>query len=275
MRVYIVARGLSALGGQGLQLALQLICADTTTLSNRGLLTSTISLPWVITTWLGPPLGAWFQSGGERGYRLAYGTFGVLLPLASALLIGTLWGEWRKVKTTYSRPEGSAPEPKQVEAQTETHEWTPSTWANSANDVWRDLDVVGLITLTTGCVLLLLPLTLAASHPEDWASRTSPLPSSHVLINPPVQIWSLVVSGAGFLIFFVHYEFNMSPLPMLPPRLLLNRTILAGSMLGFFHFSAQAIYESYFTSFLQVARGHSPRDASYIRSVPSPLRARD
>ncbi|POY70292.1 hypothetical protein BMF94_6704, partial [Rhodotorula taiwanensis] len=52
--------------------------------------------------------------------------------------------------------------------------------------------------------------------------------------------------------------------PLIPPRLLKNRTILAGSAIGFFHFCSQFCYESFFTSFLQVARGHSPQDASYI-----------
>ena len=57
---------------------------------------------------------------------------------------------------------------------------------------------------------------------------------------------------------------NRSPQPVLPPRLLKNRTILAGSALGFFHFLSQYLYTSFFTSFLQVARGYSPKDASYI-----------
>ncbi|KAL8291955.1 hypothetical protein RQP46_001421 [Phenoliferia psychrophenolica] len=166
VRVFVVARAIAALGGQGLQLSQQIIIADTTTLTNRGLITSTISLPWLFTTWLGPPLGSFFQRQGEAGYRLAYALFGTLLPLISTVLI----------------------------------------------------------------------------------SRT----------------YFLMTGGVTSLAFFAYYEFRWSPLPLLPPRLLKNRTILCGSFLGFFHFLSQFVYESFFTSFLQVARGHSTTDAAYI-----------
>lgn len=63
-----------------------LIFTDTTTLSNRGLITSTISLPWLVTTWIGPPIGAWFQRRGEPGYRIAYAAFGILLPVVAGVL---------------------------------------------------------------------------------------------------------------------------------------------------------------------------------------------
>lgn len=97
----------------------------------------------------------------------------------------------------------------------------------------------------------------------------------------------LILSGAAILVFFGYYE-RHAAVPLIPPRLLKNRTILSGSAIGFFHFCSQFCYESFFTSFLQcvgrslttrgrtrgltcvllvdrVARGHSPQDASYIR----------
>lgn len=65
------------------------------------------------------------------------------------------------------------------------------------------------------------------------------------------EIWALVMGGVASLTFFGYYEFQWSPLPLLPPRLLRNRTILCGSALGFFHFVSQYCYEAFFTSFLQ------------------------
>lgn len=61
----------------------------------------------------------------------------------------------------------------------------------------------------------------------------------------------MILSGVVTLAFFGYYELKWSPIPVLPPRLLKNRTILAGSALGFFHFLSQFCYESFFTSFLQ------------------------
>ncbi|ORY89658.1 major facilitator superfamily domain-containing protein [Leucosporidium creatinivorum] len=276
VRIFIVARAISSLGGQGLQLAQQIIVADTTTLSNRGLITSTISLPWLVTTWLGPPIGAWFQRRGEPGYRIAYAAFGILLPVVAGVLFFTLLVQWRKVQASAARA-GRTPSTMDIGHGSARRDWVdkgsraeeqrarrPSfvdqvvldrarrprlTAWGKAKEVWRDLDVVGLFALTVGCGLFLLPFTLAAHGQRGWEDP---------------EIWAFILAGVCTLAFFGYYEFQWSPIPVLPPRLLKNRTILAGSALGFFHFLSQFCYESFFTSFLQVARDHSPQTASYI-----------
>ncbi|GAA5901939.1 hypothetical protein JCM6882_000146 [Rhodosporidiobolus microsporus] len=340
VRVYVFARAVSALGAQGIQLAQQIIIADTTTLANRGLITSTISLPFLLTTWIGPPLGAFFQRQGPAGYRAAYATFGILLPLIALVLFCTLCLEWRKLRRKALR-EGRTPSTRDLgfgivnraswaghsphhhhhhhhsmtssvgsSPRKERHpipsslrssldrprpasdpfphpyvsppvdpdaaengdgllsreraeeeaaadaarelnrrkRWNKSTW-DKAKDMWRELDVVGLCALTAGCVLFLLPFTLASKSPESWGDPIGFL---------------LVSIGAAILIFFGWYEAKVATIPLLPPRLLRNPTLLGGSLMGFFHFVSQYCYESFFTSFLQVARGHSPQDASYI-----------
>lgn len=45
-----------------------------------------------------------------------------------------------------------------------------SAWGK-VKEVWSDLDVVGLTTLTIGCGLFLLPFTLAANAQKHWADR--------------------------------------------------------------------------------------------------------
>lgn len=45
-----------------------------------------------------------------------------------------------------------------------------SAWGK-AKEVWRDLDVVGLVALTLGCGLFLLPFTLAAGGLKGWHDR--------------------------------------------------------------------------------------------------------
>ena len=80
-----------------MQLAQQVIVADTSTLANRALLTSTVSLPWLLTTWIGPPLGAKLAALGEPGYRAAYAGFALALPCVVAVLVVTMLKQWHNV----------------------------------------------------------------------------------------------------------------------------------------------------------------------------------
>lgn len=76
------------------------------------------------------------------------------------------------------------------------------------------------------------------------------------------RLYLCLVSGAICAYAFIKNE-QLCPTPFLPGRLLENRTIKAGCLLGFFHFTCQLTYESYFASFLQVARYCSPRTAQF------------
>lgn len=152
-------------------MAQQIIIADTTTLANRALLTSTISIPWLLTTWLGAPLGGWFQAQGERGYRSVYLTFGILTFLSAIFLVVTLALEWRRVKRKLIEVKSMTVvnvreedvgwrDPERLARKRE--EWVVKSFRSSAASVWRQLDIVGLATLTFGCSLVLIPLTLSA-----------------------------------------------------------------------------------------------------------------
>ena len=72
------------------------------------------------------------------------------------------------------------------------------------------------------------------------------------------SIWGLILFGLALLVFFAYYETHISSIPLLPPRLLKNKTIVGGSALGFFHFCSQFCYESFFTSFLQYDARYLP-----------------
>ncbi|GAA94739.1 uncharacterized protein L969DRAFT_49629 [Mixia osmundae IAM 14324] len=266
-------RVLAALGSQGLQLAQQIIIADTSTLTNRALLTSTISLPWLITTWIGPALGAAFKELGVVGYRLCYGLFGILLPLICIPLLSTLFTSFRKAKKRAQkrydqhRPPRSGDDVRFVEATSPTSHSAASAasvrtgkesymdtfvfrdWRDLSLEVWQQLDVMGIFLITLSCTSLLVPLSLAAARNGGWFD---------------IQLTISLLVGVLSAIGLVWYESNRAVNPILPRRILSHRTIMAGSLLGFFHFFCQFAYESYFTSFLQVSRGHSARDSQYI-----------
>lgn len=163
---FLVAKALAALGAQGIQLAQQIIVADTTTLTNRGLITSTISLPWLVTTWIGPTLGAALQSVGPTGYRATYALFALLVPFVSCLLVVTLFAQWRRTK----RLGNHLLRPDMVEVSTIKASALPIVpWTGKARAVWAELDVIGLVALTVGCVFLLVPFTIAQQRPAAFS----------------------------------------------------------------------------------------------------------
>lgn len=161
--------------------------------------------------------------------------------------------------STRERREAAAAETAAQE-MTKRKRWNMTTWSKTV-ELWKDLDVLGLVALTVGCILFLLPFTLATKRPESWGDcafltfrppRTHSQERSHVLTRKrrAAFIWMLILSGAAILVFFGYHE-RHAAVPLIPPRLLKNRTILSGSAIGFFHFCSQFCYESFFTSFLQ------------------------
>ncbi|KAA1093150.1 hypothetical protein PGT21_026735 [Puccinia graminis f. sp. tritici] len=261
---YGIARTAAALGSQGLQLSQMIIVADTSSLTSRALLTSTITSPWIFTTWIGPVFGSWFLSKGAYGYRAIYLVFGLAVPLCASWLVLVLWLEWRKLNSEASRPS------RRISLPTSDHDqedqpggiWSPpnsphavlygsrSSSTSLWSEAWEQLDSVGLVLLTLGFGLLLLPLTWSVKEPGvSWFN---------------VERCTFLILGAIVLVCFGVYESKFAKFPVIPPRLFEQRTVLLGSGVCFWHFICQFTYESYFTSFLQVVRFLSARDAQYV-----------
>ncbi|MBW0477071.1 hypothetical protein O181_016786 [Austropuccinia psidii MF-1] len=266
---YGIARMASALGSQGLQLAQLIIVADTSSLEWRALLTSTITSPWLLTTWIGPIFASWFLSMGEMGYRVIYLIFGFTVPLCAFSMVLVLSREWKMITTTlshnlsqdhsspstssqeltinyHSQSQTSSFDSLIIQALKQRHHQSNTFWSQA----WSQLDIVGLLLLTISCGMLLLPLTWRVVGAESWFDS---------------KRCSCLAVGLIFLILFVKYESVYAKYPVVPIRLLKHRTLLMGSSVCFWHFICQYTYESYFTSFLQVARFTSPRDAQYIQ----------
>lgn len=187
---YGIARTAAALGSQGLQLSQMIIVADTSSLTSRALLTSTITLPWILTTWIGPAFGSWFLSKGPFGYRAIYLVFGFAVPLCAGWLALVLWLEWRKLNSEVGRrpPITALPTPDHARDDQCQDLWSPPNSPHPAlhyprsssttslwSETWEQLDSVGLLLLTLGFGLLLLPLTWSVKEPGvNWFNGPSP-----------------------------------------------------------------------------------------------------
>ena len=167
--MYMVSRLISAFGGTGLSFGIQILIADTSSLSNRGLLTSTSSLPWIASIWLGPLAATGFLRLGVRGYRMAYLLFGLLVPTLCLPLIINLQRTLARLKQRCLAPPTPISElQNKVSEADEKAIMQRHSWAEMLRDVWQQVDMVGIALLTSAVIFLLLPLSLAATTPESW-----------------------------------------------------------------------------------------------------------
>ena len=245
-----IARVVGSAGAQGINLAQQVIVADITSLASRALVTSTIFLPWLITPWVGPPLGQAFKDMGEAGYRAVYTVFGIMVPISCLFLLVSLWRGYERVLnfTATTRPAIDAVKAHDTFIDTDDAlTWQSRSFQSLAIEARDELDLLGIFYLMVGCTLFLLPLSLAADR--GWSDPLYP---------------ALALIGLAVLGLLGYHEAYVAESPLIPTRLLMQRTVMSGCCLGAFHFFTQFAYESYFSSFLQVSRYYSARDASYI-----------
>jgi hypothetical protein len=113
----------------------------------------------------------------------------------------------------------------------------------------REFDAVGLLLLSAGVALFLLPFNLYTLQGRGWAS--------------PLVI-SMLVVGIVLIIAFVLWEKYCAPITFMPYSLLLDRTVFGACLLSATLFLSYSLWSSYFSSFLQVVKGLSVEHASYV-----------
>ena len=178
---FACARVIGSAGAQGINLSQQVIVADITSLASRALVTSTIFLPWLISPWIGPRIGAFLLGFGEQGYRAAYTIFGILVPISCLALLVALWQAYRHVRnlTSQARPvlealkDAADTDGSDTIVADDALNWRPRGMADLATEARNELDLLGIFYLMVGCTLFLLPLSLAANSAKAWRDRES------------------------------------------------------------------------------------------------------
>ena len=196
-------------GSTGLQILIQIFVADTTDLLNRALFSSLPDAPFLVTTWVGAPIAQDLLS--RTTWRWGYGVWAIVLPIAFLPLALSLILNGRKAAKLNVLPPGPR--------------FQGGVW-KSLVALWHDLDAFGLMLLSAGVSLLLLPLTLAQTAKGGWHNAS---------------MIAMVVLGCIFLIVFPLWETSpkLAPKPFLALHLFKNRTVVAGCAIGFFYFGQQ------------------------------------
>jgi MFS family permease len=231
VEAYAAALVFYTVGNTGLQYTLSVFVADTSSLRNRGLMAAFSTSQNMITCWLGGPIANAFLKG--PGWAWAFGMFSILVPVFSLPLFGLFWFQFRKAMKQNLVP------------RVENHR---TVW-QSILHYCREFDAVGLVLLSAGVSLFLLPFSLYLLQPKGWAS---PL------------IISLVVGGFCLIVAFVLWEAFWAPVTFIPYPLLKDRTVLGACILSATLFFSYSCWSSYFSSFLQVVKGLSVTEASYV-----------
>lgn len=114
--------------------------------------------------------------------------------------------------------------------------------------------MVGITLFITGLALILIPLSLQ-SHYAGGLLDTSML--------------AQCLTGTAILLLFGLWESKHAPVPLIPYRVVANRTVAGSCLLCFACFVANGAYHTYLPSFLQVVHRLGIRDAGYVANLSS------
>ena len=231
VEAYAAAQVFYTVGNNGIQYSLSIFLADTSSLRNRGLMQAFASSPNLITCWLAGPISSAHLKG--PGWRWCFGSFTIIMPAITLPLFGLFVYNYYKAKKQGLVPERAS----------QRRSWQSFLY------YCREFDAFGLILLSAGVALFLLPFNLYTLQAKGWRSSLA---------------ICLLVFGIVLMIVFAVWERSFTPVTFIPYSLLLDRTAFGTCILSATLFVSFYCWNSYFRSFLQVVNGPSVTDASYV-----------
>ncbi|KAI6137173.1 major facilitator superfamily domain-containing protein [Pisolithus sp. B1] len=249
---------LYAIGNTGMQLLTQIIIADITTLSWRGLVVSLASTPFIINAFVGPNISSAVIK--HLGWRWGYGMFAIVMPLVLAPLIATLlWGE-RKAKklalvdsllgSARSRARSLSRYSQSSQGSEIGFQLGYTALKQRLKRLAEQLDLVGLVLLGAAISLILLPLTM---------SVRGSLKSGSII--------AMLAVGVALLGIFAYWDIRVAKVPVIAPRFVRNRSVILAAFIGFFDFMSFYLTFTYLYSFVLVVKPWSLVNATYFMQI--------
>ncbi|KAK1242473.1 hypothetical protein MKX08_005285 [Trichoderma sp. CBMAI-0020] len=236
VETYAAAQVFYWVGYNGLDYSLSIFLADTTSLRNRGLIFAYSTSPYIITTWLSGPISQAFLDG--PGFRWGFGSFAIITPaITSPLFFLFMYYNKKAKKLGVIRPRERI-----------------GNFYESAIHYGREFDIIGLLILSGGLAMFLLPFNIYSYQEDGWKSSL---------------IIGLLVGGVVALIVFGIWEKFFAPITFIPYSLLMDRTVIGANILAASVFVSFYIWDSYFLSFLQVVNGLDVTESSYVAQIYS------
>jgi len=247
VELYAAAQIFYWVGHNGTDYVIGVFVADTSHLKNRGLMFAFLTSPFIITAWIAGPLAEAYLRpetvDGEQivtgiGWRWAYGTFAIAIPIVALPLFALFqWNYRRALKA------GLIPVEK-----------TARTFAQSVRYYLIEFDAVGLFLIVAGLVLLLLPFNIYSYQHEKFTSN---------------MISCMIGLGVLVLAAFALWERFGAKVTLVPFHLLRDRTVLGANLLAATIFFGFYMWNGMFFSFLQVVSDLSVTEATYVINIYS------
>nr|KMM66810.1 siderophore iron transporter mirB [Coccidioides posadasii RMSCC 3488] len=176
VEMYAAAQVFYWVGHNGMAYVLDIFLADTSSLKNRGWLFAFSTSPYIATTFAGPAAAHAFYRFSS--WRWAFGTFSIVLPLASAPVAGIFFQSRRKaMELGYLAKKRSG-----------------RTLIQSVKHYFAEFDVIGMILLIAAFALILLPFSISTYQSANWKS--------------PAVISMLVIGGCSLAAFVLWERFG-------------------------------------------------------------------
>ncbi|KAI5918400.1 major facilitator superfamily domain-containing protein [Camillea tinctor] len=242
VQTYAASQVIYQVGVSGFSYVLDIIVADTSSLQNRVLAMAFSSTPNLMTSFLGPIIaGAFYAKDAWRG---AFVFFAVLFAVLCVPIIAILVLNASRAKKLGVLQKSTA--------ATATGDGAASGWT------WRnvrrhlvDFDALGMLLITAGLTLILVPFSLAGSQETKHGLNS---------------YTAAIVVGVACMAVFVLHE-RRTPRPFMKFSLLMSRNVAGAWLLCITIFVAYFSWDGYYTSYLQVVHDLNITQAGYIGHI--------
>ncbi|CAJ2506655.1 Uu.00g078410.m01.CDS01 [Anthostomella pinea] len=236
VETYVAAQVIYQVGISGFSYTLDIIVADTSSLKNRTLAFAFAASPNLITSFIGPVVARAFYENSR--WRLAFGASALVFVVSSLPVLSILALNTKRAKSLglLQKPTKSGP-------------WS----MHRLRQCLVDFDALGMLLITAGMALILVPFSLASS------SATSHGLGSHT---------AGVILGLVLMVAFALHE-RRTDRPFLRFSLLFSHNVAGACLLSATIFVAYFSWDGYYTSYLQIVHDLSITKAGYIGHIYS------
>ncbi|KAL4864426.1 hypothetical protein BDV12DRAFT_11606 [Aspergillus spectabilis] len=214
-----------SLGQAGTSILNSIIISDLSSMRWRGFAYNILYIPFLITPWVSAFIVDSVVNG--IGWRWGIGMFAILMPFCASFIIITLIVFQRRGKRA-------------------------GLILNEQITIYSfcsRIDLGGILLLSGGFAMVLIPITLAATSTDRW---TTP------------WVVALIVLGGLVLISLVPYEKYVARHPVVPVRYFKTLSVVISVLLGCIDNIGYGATHTYLFVWSMVSHNFSPRDAQFL-----------